>query len=160
MIALFRARGIEARRVNLVDDRTGFAHTAVVYDDDGEWLISDTAFSTPDFATFADTNSVPFDELIVFDRDPGGGALFRSRNALFSRYNYFDLSRVIRGKAMLVLTDRPPYAIALLLENPDLFKAVLSLLVSLACFLCLWILDRMIRSRTYTVTSNGRTSPT
>lgn len=143
IITLLQARGIAAVRVNLVSDVTGFAHTAVVYRDGSDWWLLDSAFSTPEFGSWARSNRRPFDSIASFVRDPGGGSVYRSQSEFFTRYNYFDFSRAVRNVVVVQLTRRPPASFAALLERPHAIRSMLFAVGALVA----WLVAFLIRPR-------------
>ena len=147
LVALLRASGIAAARINLVHDRTGWGHTAVVYQRDGRWHLLDSIGSPPGFGLWAAANRKPFDELIRFTSHGEGGGRFIADNPFFSRYSFYDFTRLTGGSIAFYWLGDPPGALVGLLENPPLLRLVAKLAAGLLLLPFFLLLARGLQQR-------------
>lgn len=146
-VTLLRALGIDAVRLNLANDQEHVAHTVVVYRAGSDWYILDTINGPEKFRAFFDTSGVPFDSLARVEVFPGGGKLFFSQIPGFSRFSYFDFSRLTRNTLSIELTRRPAQWISSLLESPSLLVACFLLSLSLTIQAALYLIGFTIAKR-------------
>lgn len=133
MVALLRSLGYRATRINIYTDSTRSGHTAVVYQRDGEWFLLDSTGAPPGFNEWERANAGrPFRDMMRFEPVSSGGGRFLSTSPFFTRYSYYDATRITGGVVMVHLMTPPPDFLVMMLENPPLLRIVVKLLAAIA----------------------------
>lgn len=148
LVALLRATGRRAARINLAADETGFGHVAVVYKEGERWRLLDSIGAPPAFAAWADANQRPLDELIRFSSSGEGGGRFIADNPFFSRYSFYDFTRLTGGTFIFNWVADPPRWVVALLESPPLLRVAAKIALALLLLpLFLLLMRRLIQQR-------------
>gem|GEM_PF-1200828 len=142
LVELLGRLGFRATRINLHNDVTGFAHTAVAFEDDGKWWLLDTISGPAAFRRWIGAHPRRLDGAIRITPYSEGGSRFIVSNPFFTRFSYLDAARVTGGTISVTLLAKPPPILVTLLENPDLMMAGGKLLLALLLFPFVLLLRR------------------
>jgi hypothetical protein len=124
IVNLLRARGIAASRVSLSNDATGFYHVAVAVHDGRGWRLVDSIGSPPGFREWSRANRLPLHRLVTFESSFGGAPVHRIANPYFTRFSFFNWSRVLPTAVEVNQRVAFPAWVVLVTENPPLTRGL------------------------------------
>lgn len=143
IVNLLQLAGVPATRVNLTNSSPRFYHTAVAYQDKGEWWFLDTINSSAEFLEWSRLEPRAMSSLVSIKMHHGGALLISSQNPYFERYSYAPWTRIL-GKSMEVNQFIPlPQWLNHILENPNLILGLLKMGLIAAAFI-IWQATRLV----------------